>query len=170
MTLYWFLTLSCQCLVLEFADTFVLNVLEKSLNLTLSLKANFHSGKLTVDWNGQETLSLSCELWVGTNDFNTNKNFLVRSHPRMIFLSVNWPWGSLSQGQFLHGTYSCIFYSCSHPRIIFLGQFLHGTYSCIFYSCSLSGLINVPGGEKKRYDCLNCCKIKTKRAITLKQV
>jgi hypothetical protein len=75
--------------VLEFADTFVLNVLEKSLNLTLSLKANFHSGKLTVDWNGQETLSLSCELWVGTNDFNTKKNFLVRSNPRIIFLSGN---------------------------------------------------------------------------------
>jgi hypothetical protein len=29
-------------------------------------------------WNGQETFSLSCELWVGTNDFNTKKNSLVR--------------------------------------------------------------------------------------------
>jgi hypothetical protein len=29
-----------------------------------------------VDWNGQENFSLSCELWVGTNDFNTKKNFL----------------------------------------------------------------------------------------------
>jgi hypothetical protein len=27
-----------------------------------------------VDWNGQENFSLSCELWVGTNDFNTKKN------------------------------------------------------------------------------------------------
>jgi hypothetical protein len=32
-----------------------------------------------VDWNGQENFSLSCELWVETNDFNTKKNFLVRS-------------------------------------------------------------------------------------------
>ena len=32
------------------------------------LKANFHSGKLSVDWNGQENFSLSCELWVGTNE------------------------------------------------------------------------------------------------------
>jgi hypothetical protein len=51
------------------------------------VKANFHSGKLSVDWNGQEKFSLSCELWVGTNDFNTKKNFLVRSNPRIIFLS-----------------------------------------------------------------------------------
>jgi hypothetical protein len=29
--------------------------------------------KLSVDWNGQENVSLSCELWVGTNDFNTKK-------------------------------------------------------------------------------------------------
>jgi hypothetical protein len=51
----------------------------------------FHSGKLSVDWNGQENFSLSCELWVGTNDFNTKskKNFLVRSNPRIIFLSGN---------------------------------------------------------------------------------
>jgi hypothetical protein len=34
--------------------------------LTSRVKANFHSGKLSVDWNGQETFSLSCELWVGT--------------------------------------------------------------------------------------------------------
>ena len=54
-----------------------------------TLKANFHSGKLTVDWNGQENVSLSCELWVGTNDFNTKKNFLVRSNPRIIFLNGN---------------------------------------------------------------------------------
>ena len=53
------------------------------------LKANFHSGKLSVDWNGQENFSLSCELWVGTNDFNTKKNFLVRSNPRIIFLNGN---------------------------------------------------------------------------------
>jgi hypothetical protein len=46
-----------------------------------ALTANFHSGKLSVDWNGQENFSLSCELWVGTNDFNTTeKNFLVRSN------------------------------------------------------------------------------------------
>jgi hypothetical protein len=51
------------------------------------LKASFHSGKLSVDWNGQENFSLSCELWVGTNDFNTKKNFLVRSSSRIIFLS-----------------------------------------------------------------------------------
>ena len=44
-----------------------------------------------MDWNGQENLSLSSELWAGTNDFNTKKNFLVRSHPRIIFLSGNWP-------------------------------------------------------------------------------
>ena len=36
-----------------------------------------------MDWNGQENFSLSCELWVGTNDFNTKKNFLVRSNPRI---------------------------------------------------------------------------------------
>ena len=42
-----------------------------------------------MDWNGQENLSLSCELWVGTNDFNTKKNVLVRSNPRIIFLSGN---------------------------------------------------------------------------------
>jgi hypothetical protein len=53
------------------------------------LKASFHSGKLSVDWNGQENFSLSCELWVGTNDFSTKKNFLVRSNPRIIFLSGN---------------------------------------------------------------------------------
>jgi hypothetical protein len=43
-----------------------------------------------MDWNGQENLSLSCELWVGTNDFNTKKNVLVRSNPRIIFLSGNY--------------------------------------------------------------------------------
>ena len=41
---------------------------------TVCSYANFHSGKLSVDWNGQENFSSSCELWVGTNDFNT-KNF-----------------------------------------------------------------------------------------------
>ena len=56
-----------------------------------AVKANFHSGKLSVDWNGQENFSLSCELWVETNDFNTKKNFLVRSNPRIIFLSGNSP-------------------------------------------------------------------------------
>ena len=42
----------------------------------MGLKASFHSGKLSVDWNGQENFSLSCELWVGTNDFNTKRNFV----------------------------------------------------------------------------------------------
>jgi hypothetical protein len=28
-------------------------------------------------WNAQENCSLSCELWVGTNDFNTKKNVLA---------------------------------------------------------------------------------------------
>ena len=60
------------------------------------VKANFHSGKLPVDWNGQENFSLSCELWVGTNDFNTKKNFLVRSNPRIIFLSGNYPLGIIN--------------------------------------------------------------------------
>jgi hypothetical protein len=55
----------------------------------LAFKTNFHSGKLSVDWNGQENFSLSCGLWVGTNDFNTKKNVLVRSNPRIIFLSGN---------------------------------------------------------------------------------
>ena len=48
-----------------------------------------HAGKLSVEWNGQENFSLSCELWVGTNDFKTQKNFLVCSNPRIIFLSGN---------------------------------------------------------------------------------
>jgi hypothetical protein len=52
--------------------------------------ANFHSGKLSVDWKGQENISLSCELWVGTNDVKTKNNFLrFRSNPRIIFLSGN---------------------------------------------------------------------------------
>jgi hypothetical protein len=54
-----------------------------------SVKVSFNSGKLSVDWNGQENFSLSCELWVGTNDFNTKKIFLVRSNPRIIFLTGN---------------------------------------------------------------------------------
>ena len=37
------------------------------------ITANFHSGKLSVDWNAQENFSLSCKLWVGTIDFNTCK-------------------------------------------------------------------------------------------------
>ena len=41
-----------------------------------------------MDWNGQESFSLSCELWVGTNDFNTKKSFLVRSNPLKISLSL----------------------------------------------------------------------------------
>jgi hypothetical protein len=53
------------------------------------VKASFHSGKLFVDWNGQERFSLSCELWIETNEFNTKKNFLVRSNPRIVFLSGN---------------------------------------------------------------------------------
>ena len=52
-------------------------------------KASFHSGKLSMDWNGQENFSLSCELWVGTNDSNTKKNVLVHSNPQIIFLSGN---------------------------------------------------------------------------------
>jgi hypothetical protein len=54
-----------------------------------NIKASFHSGKLSVDWNGQQNFSLSCEVWVGTNDFNTKKNVLVCSNPRIIFLSGN---------------------------------------------------------------------------------
>ena len=54
-----------------------------------NVKASFHSGKLSVDWNGQENFSLSCELWVGTNDFNTKKNVLVRSNTQIISLSGN---------------------------------------------------------------------------------
>ena len=53
------------------------------------VKASFQSGKLSVDWNGQENFSLSRVLWVGTNYFNTKNNFLVRSKPRIIFLSGN---------------------------------------------------------------------------------
>ena len=43
-----------------------------------------------MDWNGQENFSLYYELWVGTNDFNTKKNVLVHSNPRIIFLSGNY--------------------------------------------------------------------------------
>ena len=57
--------------------------------IRLAFKTSFHSGKLSVDGNGQENVSLSCELWVGTNDFNTKKNVPVRSNPRIIFLSGN---------------------------------------------------------------------------------
>ena len=63
--------------------------LNTAVRACVRLKASFHSGKLSVDWNGEENYSLSCELWVGTNDFNTKKNFLVRSNPRIIFLSGN---------------------------------------------------------------------------------
>ena len=63
--------------------------LEKHNDYTGLIKANFQSRKLSVDWNGQENFSLSCELWVGTNDFKTQKNFLVCSNPRIIFLSGN---------------------------------------------------------------------------------
>jgi hypothetical protein len=56
----------------------------------LALRLVTHSGKLSMDWNGQENFSLSCELWVGTNDFNTTKNVLVRSNPRIIFVP-EWP-------------------------------------------------------------------------------
>ena len=48
----------------------VIRILERQ---QVSVKATFHSGKLSVDWNGQENFSLSCELWVETNDFNTKK-------------------------------------------------------------------------------------------------
>jgi hypothetical protein len=34
-----------------------------------SLKASFRSRGLSVGWGGQENFSLSCELWVGTNNF-----------------------------------------------------------------------------------------------------
>jgi hypothetical protein len=61
----------------------------KFSSVEMGLKASFYSGKLSVDWNGQENFSLSCQLWVGTNDFNTKRNFLVRSNPRIIFLSGN---------------------------------------------------------------------------------
>ena len=54
----------------------------------VGVKASFHS-ELSVDWNGQESFSLSCELWVGTNDLNTKKNILVLSNPRIIFLGGN---------------------------------------------------------------------------------
>jgi hypothetical protein len=57
--------------------------------ITRAVKASFHSGKLSVDWNGQEKFSLSYVLWVGTKEFNTKKNFPVRSNPRIIFLSGN---------------------------------------------------------------------------------
>ena len=53
------------------------------------LKASSHSGKLSVVGTDNKNFSLSCELWVGTNDFNTKKNFLVRSNPWIIFLSGN---------------------------------------------------------------------------------
>ena len=41
-----------------------------------SVKVNFHSGKLPVDWNGQESFSSSCEFWVGTNDLTQRTIFL----------------------------------------------------------------------------------------------
>ena len=63
--------------------------ISRKLIFCVYFKADFHSGKLSVDWNGQEKFPLSCELWVGTNDFNTKKNCLVRSNPRIIFLSGN---------------------------------------------------------------------------------
>ena len=52
-----------------------LRAMDKKL-LPITLKASFHSGKLSVDWNGQENFSLFCELWVGTNDFSIKKNVL----------------------------------------------------------------------------------------------
>jgi hypothetical protein len=66
--------------------------LEKHNDYTGLIKANFQSGrsgKLSVEWNGQENFSLSCGLWVGTNDFKTQKHFLVCSNARIIFLSGN---------------------------------------------------------------------------------
>ena len=49
------------------------------------LKASSHSGKLSMVGTDNKNFSLSCELWVGTNDFNrTKKNFLVRSNPWII--------------------------------------------------------------------------------------
>ena len=55
-----------------------------------------------MDWNGQENFSLSCELWVGTNDFNAKKNVPVRSNPRIIFLSGNYqPLHSLLLNKFI---------------------------------------------------------------------
>ena len=61
----------------------------KTLGASFHLKASFHSGTLSVDWNGQKHFPLSCELWVGTNDFNRKKNVLARSNPRIMFLSGN---------------------------------------------------------------------------------
>ena len=55
-------------------------------------QVSFHSGKLFVDWNGQENFSLSYELWVGTiMTLTQRKNCLVRSNPWIIFLSGNQP-------------------------------------------------------------------------------
>jgi hypothetical protein len=58
------------------------------------------------DWNGHESFSLSCEFWVGTNDFNTKKNFLVRSNPRIFVLRListqeNYPWIGTDKKMFL---------------------------------------------------------------------
>ena len=57
--------------------------------LTSRVKANFHSGKLSVaDWNGQETFS-----WLVSSGLELRKFFFVlksfRSNPRIIFLSGN---------------------------------------------------------------------------------
>ena len=49
----------------------------------------------SLDWKGQDSFSLSCELWVGTNDFNTKKNVLVRSNP------VNPQWKLAFKGNIL---------------------------------------------------------------------
>jgi hypothetical protein len=59
------------------------------IEIVNTFKATFHSRILSVDWNGQEHFSLSCEVWVGTNDFNTKKHFLVPCNPRILFLSGN---------------------------------------------------------------------------------
>jgi hypothetical protein len=51
--------------------------LERKFNgkeIPLRVKASFHSGKLSVHWNGQESFSLSCELWVGTIDIGEGWN------------------------------------------------------------------------------------------------
>jgi hypothetical protein len=69
-------------------DLFI-NLVRVRVAVRVGVKASFHSGKLSVDWNGQESFSLSCELWVGTNDLNTKKNILVLSNPRIIFLGGN---------------------------------------------------------------------------------
>jgi hypothetical protein len=63
---------------------------ENNATLFNKVKASFHSGKLSVDWNGQEIFYLSCELWVGTNDLKmryspyVNKGFVYISVSKIL--------------------------------------------------------------------------------------